>query len=91
MLSEYCLPYTIGWVDRGISIVYYGEWNRNARLKMHINMVCPGKQRRLLCLRAEGLCKKKKFGTIYSYYHIVKWRCLNFSLQEVRNLLEGFE
>lgn len=60
MLSEYCLPYTIGWVDRGISIVYYGEWNRNARLKMHINMVCPGKQRRLLCLEQRVCVKKKK-------------------------------
>ena len=85
MLSGYCLPNTVGSVDRGIITVYYGEWNRSARLKMHINMVCPGKTKEIIMLRVEGLCKRK-FGTIYSYYHIVKCRCLNFSLQQVRVL-----
>lgn len=43
------------------SIVYHGEWDRNARLKMHVNVMRPGKWRGVyyvLCLE-QRVCVKK--------------------------------
>jgi hypothetical protein len=30
------------------TVTYHGEWNRNVRLKMHVNIVCPEKQKEIL-------------------------------------------
>lgn len=44
MLNK-CLPYRFWVGGQRHSIVYHGEWHRNAQVEMYINMVCPGKQR----------------------------------------------